>query len=141
MRVFYLFKIKEVFKALYKEESSKLYQILRQIYYLDKTNLSYALTLLNQIEEKINKNDIDRELFIRLHKKIPYSKRGEIHYINNLYKEEISRMVIKTRYIKIETESKDSSFLEELKNLDSDFFVCDFHSRDFFWLEERKTLV
>lgn len=141
MRVFYLFKIKEVFKNLYQDDSYTLYRILKQIYNLDKSEIGYALTLLNQLEVKINKEKLDRDLFIRLHQKMPYSKRGEIHYINNLYKNEVSKLRVNHRYIKIETESSVSSFFDELRKLDQDFFVCDFKDKDFFWLDRVKTLV
>ena len=72
---------------------------------------------------------------------MPYSKRGEIHYMNNLYKDEISKLIVKNKYIKIETETNFSSFFEILSNYDNNFFVCDFDYLDFFFIDSIKVLV
>ena len=141
MRVFYIFKIKDEFKYLYKNNESTLYNILKQIYYLPSEEIGYAKTLLNQLVNDIDKEYIDRDLFIKLHQKMPYSKRGEIHYMNNLYKDEISKLIVKNKYIKIETETNFSSFFEILSNYDNNFFVCDFDYLDFFFIDSIKVLV
>lgn len=141
MRVFYIFKIKDEFKYLYKDNNSTLFNILKHIYNLPINDLKYAKTLLSQIVEDIDKEKLDRDLFIKLHQKIPYSKRGEIHYMNNLYKNEISKLIVKNKYIKIETETNFSSFFEILKKLDNNLFICDFKYLDFFYLDRIKTLV
>ena len=93
MRVYFIFDIKEQFISLYQNNYRVLYNILRQIYYLDKEEISYAYTLFSQLINKIDKNTIDRQIFLKCHKDIPYSKRGNIHYINNLYKDEISIVI------------------------------------------------
>lgn len=141
MRVFYIFKIKDEFKYLYKNNESTLYNILKQIYYLPNEEIEYAKTLLNQLVNDIDKEYIDRDLFIKLHQKMPYSKRGEIHYMNNLYKDEISKLIVKNKYIKIEAETNFSSFFEILSNYDNNFFVCDFDYLDFFFIDSIKVLV
>ena len=141
MRAFYIFKIKDEFKYLYKNNESTLYNILKQIYYLPSEEIGYAKTLLNQLVNDIDKEYIDRDLFIKLHQKMPYSKRGEIHYMNNLYKDEISKLIVKNKYIKIETETNFSSFFEILSNYDNNFFVCDFDYLDFFFIDSIKVLV
>lgn len=141
MRVFYIFKIKDEFKCLYKDKYSTLFSILKHIYNLPLNDIKYAKTLLSQIVSDIDKEKMDRDLFIKLHQKIPYSKRGEIHYMNNLYKDEVSKLIVRNKYIKIETETNFSSFFEILKKLDKDLFVCDFEYLDFFFIDRIKTLV
>lgn len=141
MRVFYIFNIKNEFKYLYKETPSLLYGILKQIYCLEKEDILYGKNIYNQIVERVEKEEIDKYLFIRLHQDMPYSKRGDVHYMNNLYKDEVSRLIAKNTYIKIETESSFSSFFNYLGDFNSDFFACDFERLDFFWLDSIKTLV
>lgn len=141
MRVFYIFKIKDEFKYLYKNNESTLYNILKQIYYLPSEEIGYAKTLLNQLVDDIDKDFMDRDLFIKLHQKMAYSKRGEIHYINNLYKDEISKLIVKNKYIKIITETNFSSFFEILGHYDNNLFVCDFDHLDFFYIDSIKVLV
>ncbi len=141
MRVFYVFKIKEEFKYLYKNNYSSLYNLLKHIYYLGKEDYNYGENIFYQLTDKIDKSLYDRTLFIKLHKEIPYSKRNDIHIMNNLYRDEVSRLIIKNSYMKIESESSYSSFFGYLSNLDDNFFVCDFTYSDFFFLDGIKTLV
>ena len=135
MKVYYIFKIKKEFINLYKDTPSVLYNILKNIY--------YGYNLFNQLILPINKNEWDRKLFIKLHQDIPYSKRKDTHYINNLYKNEISRLNINNMYIKLEIEQNFSSFFNILEEELDDLFVCCFNKLDFFFLDDymRKFLV
>ena len=141
MRVFYIFKIKDEFKYLYKDNPSHLYNLLKQIYFLGKEDINYGENIFYQLIDRIDKALYDRSLFIKLHKDIPYSKRGEIHIMNNLYKDEMSRLIIKNSYMKIESESNFSSFFRYLSDFDNNLFVCDFSYTDFFFLDSIKILV
>ena len=94
MKTYYIFKIKKEFINLYKDSPSVLYNILRNIYYLNKEEVEYGYNIFNQLTNPLEKNKIDRDLFIKFHRDIPYSKRKNIHYINNLYRNEISRLVV-----------------------------------------------
>lgn len=141
MRVFYIFKIKEEFKYLYKDNPSSLYNLLKQIYYLGSDDISYGENIFHQLTDEIDSDSLDRNLFIKLHKEIPYSKRDNVHIMNNLYKDEVSRMKIKKAFIKVETESSFSSFFNYLSLYDDNFFACDFSYFDFFFLDSLKTLV
>lgn len=141
MRVFYIFNIKEEFKYLYLESPSLLYGILKQIYYLGKEDILYGKNIFSQLTEEVDKQSIDRLLYIKLHQDMPYSKRGDIHYMNNLYKDEVSRLTVKNAYMKLETESSFSSFFPYLSELGDNFFACDFFFPDYFFLDSIKTLV
>ena len=140
MRVFYIFNIKQEIKYLYEDCPSNLFNMLKQIYFLNDNNISYGKTLFNQLVNKFDKTAIDNYLFIKFHHDMPYSKRGDIHYINNLYKNEISRLKVKKAYIKLEIESNSSSFFEILKE-NKYLFACDFEYLDFFWLDNKKTCL
>lgn len=134
MKVYFIFDVKEQFISLYQNNYRVLYNILRQIYYLDREEVNYAYTLFRQLVNTIDKNTIDRDIFLKLHRDIPYSKRGNVHYINNLYKDEVSRLTIKKSYIRLETEQLNSSFFEVLKKYSSNYFVCDFKNYNYFFL-------
>lgn len=136
MRVYFIFDIKEEFINLYRGNERILFNILKQIYYLEKDEAEYGYHLFKQLINPIEKSKIDRTLFLKLHQDIPYSKRGNIHYYNNLYKDEISRLTVKHSYIKIETEQLASSFCSYLNLLNPRFFVCEFRYQDYFFLQD-----
>ena len=136
MRVYFIFDVKEEFINLYLGNERILFNILKQIYYLEKDEAEYGYHLFKQLINPIEKSKIDRALFLKLHQDIPYSKRGDIHYYNNLYKDEISRLTVKHSYIKIETEQLSSSFLSYLNILNPRLFVCEFRYQDYFFLQD-----
>ena len=138
MRVYFLFDIKEEFINLYKDNERVLYNILKQIYYLDKEEVEYGYNLFKQLINPIDKLKIDKYLFLKLHQDIPYSKRNNIHYYNNLYRDEVSRLTVKKSYIKIEAEQISSSFFDYLNDLNPRLFVCEFKYQDYFFLQEFK---
>lgn len=136
MKIYFIFNIKKEFISLYKDNESILYNILRQIYYLDKTEVEYGYNLFKQLILPIQKEEMDRNIYIKMHRDIPYVKRKNTHIINNLYKDEISRLTIKKSYIKLELEQDFSSFFPYLNSYSKQFFICEFHYHDFFFLND-----
>ena len=134
MKVYYIFKLKEEFYDLYKDTPSILYNILRNIYYLDREEVDYGYNLFKQLTLPLEKNKLDREIFIKFHQDIPYSKRKDIHYINDLYKNEVSRLVINNSFLRLELEQNYSTFFKILKEEDNNLFACSFKNTDFFFL-------
>ena len=134
MKVYYIFKITKEFVNLYKDFPSVLYNILRSIYYLDKESVEYGYNLFNQLINTIDKYKLDRELYIDMHKDIPYIKKQDIHIINNLYKDEVSRLRINNFFMKLELDQEYSTFYDYLKNKEDNLFICDFKETDFFFL-------
>lgn len=134
MKVYFIFDIKKEFKSLYKGNERVLYNILKQIYHLESNEIEYGYNLFNQLINKINKNDLDRKIFIKYHQDIPYSKRNQTHYINNLYKDEISRLTIKSSYMKLEVENNSKAFFKILADFSDNYFVCDFKNYEYFFL-------
>ncbi len=141
MRRYYVFRIRKEFVKLYKENPVHLFDNLRRIFYSDKKYLQYNFNLYNQIAEKLDKDQLDRYLYIKLHNKMFYIKKEEQHVINNLYKDEVSILEVKNSYIVIEVNNNYSMFFEFLNNYYPDYFVCDFHNIDYFWLNTVKMLV
>lgn len=138
MKVYFIFELKDEFKKLYQGNERILFSILKQLYYLDKSELMYGYNLFAQLTNSINKSLLDKKIYIDLHQEIPYSKRGQVHYINNLYKDEISRLEIKRSYIKLETEQNFSTFIKHLKSYSSNLFACDFTKQDYFFISEEE---
>lgn len=139
MKVYFIFEVKEELKKLYKGNERILFSILKQLYYLDKSELMYGYNLFAQITNSINKTFLDKTIYIALHQDVPYSKRGQIHYINNLYKDEISRLEIKRSYIRLEIEQNFSSFTKHLIAYSPNLFACDFTKQDYFFLTQEET--
>ncbi len=136
MRVFYIFDIKDEFVSLYKESPSNLYNILKQLYFLKNLDFDYGYQVFNQLVEPINKQALDNFLFLKLHQDIPYSKRGDKHIINNLYKDEVSILEVKKAFIKIEAEQNMTTFFKVLYLYNNHYFICDFDASDYFFLDE-----
>lgn len=138
MRVFYIFNIRKEFKYLYQNHPLTLYQVLRKIYQLKKEDLVYGKSLFQQLIQPLNKLKIDNTLFIKLHQQMPYSKKKDIHYINNLYKNEVSRLEVKITHIRLEMESDTTSFISILNELNLNLFVCDFEHFEYFFIDDCK---
>ena len=136
MKVYYIFQMKKEFVQLYRDSPIVLFHILRSIYYLDKTEVDYGYHLFRQLILPLNKNQLDRDFFIEFHQDIPYSKRGDVHVINNLYRNEVSRLIINHFYLKLEIEQNFSSFFEILNRKFDNLFVCAFQKTDFFFLND-----
>lgn len=141
MKVYYIFKIKKEFIDLYQDSPSVLFHILKSIYYLDKTEVEYGYNLFKQITLPFDKESLDRKLFIDYHQDIPYSKRKNIHVINNLYRNEISRLEVFHSYCKLEVEQNFSSFFQILEKQFDNLFVCTFKYSDFFFLEDYQSKI
>lgn len=141
MRTYFIFKIKKEFVSLYKDNSRNLYEVLKHLYFMKKHEMNYGFNLFTQLTERINKYELNKEIYIKYHKDMTYSKNGNDHIINNLYKDEISILTIKNSYILISANHNYSSFFNILSSLDMNYFICDFEYQDYFWLDDIKTLV
>ncbi len=141
MRIYYAFSMKEEIKKLYEDHPLNLYLILRNLYFMREADQEYAVYLYKQMINKLNKSKIDRDLFIQYHNTYTYSKNGEKHIINNLYKDEVSVLTVKNSYLLITTNQNNTSFFQILDQYTSDFFICDFSNMDYFWLSSLKMLA
>jgi len=141
MRIYFVFKIKEEYTDLYRNTPSTLYNILNQMYYMKRSEIGYGFNLFNQMIDRINKFELDKYLYILLHTKMKYSKKGEDHILNNLYKDEVSILRVKTTHILINSNKSYTEFFALLNQFDSSLFVCDFNNHDYFFLSDIKLLV
>ena len=141
MRTFYIFKIKKDYVNLYSNNPSTLYSIINHLYSMKKRDISFGINLFSQLTNSINKSELDRKIFIKYHQDILYSKNGNDHVINNLYKDEVSILTIKHSYILITTNKNYSTFFNIINSFGSEYFVCDFINSDYFWINDIKILV
>lgn len=141
MRTYYIFEIKDEFYKLYKDGPNTLYIILRQLFLLKKQDAEYGFNIFNQLTNQQNKYLLNKNIFVKYHKEMIYTKLGNEHIINNLFKDEISILTIKNSYIMLSTNHNYSSFFNILIDYSSNYFVVDFKNQDYFFLNEVKMLV
>lgn len=141
MRTFYIFRIKQEFKTLFKDNPKGLFLSFYRIYHMNKDEIDFGYNLIKQLTNSLEKEQLDRFLFVKLHNKMFYTKQGEDHVINNLYKDEVSILRVKNFYIKLEVNKDSSMFFDILYNYYEDYFVCDFENLDYFFLKDVKILV
>jgi len=141
MRIYYIFNIKKEVFDIYKDTPSVLFNFFNQLYFLDKENLDYGNTIVKQVSNKFNKEILDLKIYIKLHNKMIYSKRGEEHIINNIFKNEISIMKIKRSYIVINSNKNYTEFFNILFYFYKNCLICDFINQDYFLLDNIKMLV
>lgn len=141
MRIYFVFKIKEEYIDLYKDTPNTLYSILNQMYYMKRNEIGYGFNLFNQMIDRINKFDLDKHLYVLMHTKMKYSKKGDEHILNNLYKDEVSVLKVKSTHVLINSNKSYTEFFVLLNQYDPSFFVCDFNNHDYFFLANIKLLV
>lgn len=141
MRIYYVFDIRSEYVDLYKETPNSLYNVLHQLYYMRKKDLEYGFNMFKQLANRIDKNELDKNIFLKLHNKMTYVKKGDNHIINNLYKDEVSALKVKYSYILINTNKSYTDFFNVLALDNRNYFVCDFINNDYFFLSNIKILV
>ena len=141
MRTFYIFNINENIYALYRDNPISLYNILKQISTIMPSDIVYATNIFSQVCNTIDKEKLDRRIFLDLHQDMPYKKNKDIHIYNNLYLDETTTMEIKNNYIKIKTNKDYAYFFRVLLKYELNYFVCDFKNQDFFFMLDTKVLV
>ena len=141
MRIYFVFKVKEEYIDLYKDTPNTLYKILNQMYNMKRNEIGYGFNLFNQMINRFDKFDLDKYLYVLLHTKMKYSKKGDEHVLNNLYKDEVSVLKVKSTHILINANKSYTEFFVLLNLYDTNLFVCDFNNHDYFFLSNIKLLV
>lgn len=134
MRTFYLFKIKNNIKK-HNQNNYNIYKALESIYYQNKSNLKYYYDYFTSIRDLFNKKQIDKILYETYKDYYTYSKVNNIHMINDYFNQEKSRLVIKKNYLCLKSTKSLPTFLKDM-HVNQNIFVCDFKTRDYFWLED-----
>lgn len=141
MRMFYIFDVKKEIKELYKDNPSSLYKILSSIYYMHKEDANYGFNLFNQITNKINVKELSNKIYIDMHTNIIYTKNGDEHVINDLYRNEISILKVRKSHVLIQSNKNYNKFFDFLLKNNDNYFVCDFLENDFFFVTDINNLM
>ena len=106
-----------------------------------KKDVEYGFNMFKQLTYKIDNHKVDKDIFIKMHDKMTYIKKGTSHIINDIYKDEISALKAKKSYILINSNKNYTEFFNLLFMQGIDYFVCDFNNNDYFFLSSLKVLV
>ena len=140
MRLYYIFNVKEDIKKLYQNNPVNLFKILESIYYMHIEEADYGFNLFKQITERIKINEVNNEIFIKLHQEMVYSRTDKEHVINDLYHDEVSILKVRNSHLLLESNKSYSSFLKILLEQNNNYFVCDFKEKDFFFLSDLRKM-
>lgn len=141
MRMFYIFNLKKEIKELYSKSPSDLFRVLNNIYYMHEEYANYGFNILNQIINKNDINDLNKNIFVDMHKECVYTKNKNEHIINDLYNNEVSILKIKKSHLVLQSNMSYSSFFKLLLKYSDCYFVCDFLEKDFFFITSINKLV
>lgn len=135
MRTFYIFKIKNEYASLTKNNPYHLFKMLTYIYNLELSEVSRGIDLFNKMTDTFKTKEIDINIFKAYRENYFYTKFKNIHQINNIYKKEESKLVIRKKFLLLQSTVVRPTFLKDLAKYDNLFF-CDFENMDYFWLEK-----
>lgn len=135
MRTFYIFKIKNEYASLTKNNPYHLFKMLSYIYHLDTDDISRGVELFNKMTDSFNSKEIDIELFRAYRENYFYTKFKNVHQINNIYKKEESKLIIRKKFLLLQSTVIHPVFLNNLSKYENLFF-CDFANKDYFWLDK-----
>ncbi len=135
MRTFYIFKIKEEYATLTKNNPYQLFRMLDFIYTLDKSDANKGADLFYKVVERFNEKNLDIHLFKKYRENYFYTKYKNVHQINNLYKKEESKLIVKKHFLLLKSTLIKPTFIEDLKE-ENHLFLCDFENKDYFWLDK-----
>lgn len=123
MRTFYIFGIQEEFMKTYKKQKNMLFNILQQVYFMEREDVTFAYHILNQFILPLDKIHLDNKIFIALHRYAYYKKQEDIHYISQVETDEVSTLVIKKSMMKVKTNKVYSTFFKVFEDSLANYFV------------------
>lgn len=133
MRTFYIFKINDAFKTITIDKPYNLFLALDNIHRMDKSELTLAVRLYEEVCDKNDVRSLNLSIFNLLRESDAYTKFNNHHIINNYYTDESSKLTIHKTYLKLKSSKNNPTFFETLKVFPN-LFVVDFADRDYFWL-------
>ena len=121
MRKYYLFKINN------KSNIKKIYLVLEELFYLNSNKFKYGISIFNNVCLKIDKKNIIDKL------RNTYNLKDNKIFINDL---ENTIVEINNTCIVIKTSKNIPKIFKVINLLESNILVCDFDSKDYFWLDD-----
>lgn len=134
MRTFYVFKIKDEYARLTKNNPYHLFKMFSYIYNIDRKEIEVGRDLFYQLVERLKSKEMDIQLFKKYQDNFFYTKFKNIHQVNNIYKKEESKLIVHRHFLLLKSTVIRPAFLQDLKEYPN-IFLCDFENKDYFWLE------
>ncbi len=134
MRTFYIFKIKEEYAILTKDNPYHLFRLFLYIYNLEESEMENGIDLFTKISDVFNMKRIDIDIFKKYQDNYFYTKFKNVHKINNIYKKEDSTLILHKRFLQLKSSVVNPVFIQDLEDI-SNLFFCDFINKDYFWLD------
>ena len=131
MRKYYIFIIRTEFYKIYKNNSLVLYKTLENLYKLNMNNFGYGFSIYNQLCLTFNK-EVLNSYFLR---KFNHYKNNK-HYIHK----EHTIIEINKSCVVVLTKYNIPKVLKYLLYYNRYLFVCDFDTKDYFWLQNQYDL-
>ena len=85
MRTFFIFKIKEEYATLTKNNPFHLFKMFNYIYNLDETEVKNGINLFDKLALPFEMKRIDIDIFKKYQDNYFYTKFKNVHKINNIY--------------------------------------------------------
>ena len=131
MRKYYLFLIKkDVYKSYY-DYPEILYQTLNNLYNINHDNISYGISIYEQICDTFNVDILKKYFTPRYGFHI--KKKRKKYYVDNLKNNEKYLIEIRNSCLIILCSDKLPKLMHLLDYYNPRIFVCDFNSFDYFW--------
>ncbi|MCM1371257.1 MAG: hypothetical protein NC181_05165 [Clostridium sp.] len=128
MKKYYLFEIRHEFYKVYKKNSYALFKTLENLHKLKKEDLSYGISIFNQICLRVNKKDICSGFN-------EYIRINNDKFLINEHQEE-SVVTVKNSCILYTTNVTLPPSMAIIYPKYKYIFVVDFKNKEYFWLEE-----
>ena len=137
MRTYYIFNVNKFYKYMYKSNPFKMYKIFEEIYYSRNYDNLKTFRVMEEVSIPFNKIMLNEYIYYEYKLKYGYQRKNNVHILNA---DEKTTLRINNYNIKIETDSNYSIFFDDIKNYNSNLFVCDFDNKDYFWLSKLNSL-
>lgn len=137
MRVFYVFKIKDSFYDMYKDNPYKLYRLLQEIRCIQDYDIKDTKKKLLQIINIYNKNVINEQIKDDLYSYSEYFNKDNVHIICDNY--EYTKLIVENYVLKVKSNQKYPTILKSIK--EDNVFVCDFVNHSYFFLNLEKSIA
>lgn len=128
MDIYHVFAIKKDIYKVYKNNEYSLYKLLYNLYNLNKEDMSYGISLYNQICIPINKKILEEYLEL-----INNIRKGKNRYMiteNN----KKSIILIKPSNIIYKTNNISKNLIYIFNNYYKYLFICNFNKKDYNWI-------
>ncbi len=136
MRHFYVFKINPSVSKVFKNRPYEVFHTLEMLYYRND-DIHFGNRFVRQLIFPISIKELDIMLFKKFKNNYFYMKYKNVHSVHDFYRKESTVLSLYKTFIRLDTNVIKPCFLKELQEYNN-FFVCDFESKDYFWLDSFK---